>query len=111
MIQAKAVMLSTVKESDEMEESMVVNLKEEKPKEKNEQPSQGIFSSIRSMMSFGGAKPKAEELQNLSDDEDDERNRSMEKCDSDELEGDMNLSDDEQEAANYRSALKAKKKN
>ena len=37
-------------------------------------------------------------LKELSDEEDDERNRSMEKCDSDELEGELNLSDDEQEA-------------
>ena len=49
-------------------------------------------------MSFGGAKAKVEILEELSDDEDDERNRSMEKCDSDELDGELNLSDDEQEA-------------
>ena len=47
----------------------------------------------------------------MSDEEDDEQNRSLEAVDSDELEGDMNLSDDEEEAAKLRSALKAKKKN
>jgi len=33
--------------------------------------------------------------QAMSDEEDDEQNRSMEAVDSDELEGDMNLSDNE----------------
>jgi len=35
----------------------------------------------------------------------------MEDVDSDELDGDMNLSDNEEEAANFRGALKSKKKN
>ena len=35
----------------------------------------------------------------------------MEDVDSDELDGDMNLSDDEEQAQNFRSALANKKKN
>jgi hypothetical protein len=44
-----------------------------------------------------------------SEDSDDERNRSMERVDSDELDGGLNLSDCEDEAMNFRNALKQKK--
>ena len=38
-------------------------------------------------------------------------NRSVGECDSDELDGDLNLSDNEEEAMNLRSNIKAAKKN
>jgi hypothetical protein len=41
----------------------------------------------------------------LREDSDDERNRSMEAIDSDELEGAIDLSDDEEQAKNFRSSL------
>lgn len=44
-----------------------------------------------------------------SDDDSDERCRSVGKCDSDELDGDINLSDDEEVANNLRSVIKSKK--
>lgn len=58
-------------------------------------------------------QPKAQALgnSNSDDSEDDQMNRSMEDVDSDELDGDMNLSDNEEEAQNFRSELKAKKSN
>lgn len=100
-----------------MLESNVFKKKDEDKEEENDLGSKeenlGFFGSVMKMVSFGGgaaeAKAPGKEDQAMSDDEDDERNRSMEKCDSDELDGDMNLSDDEQEAANYRTALRAKK--
>jgi hypothetical protein len=62
---------------------------------------------LKSFVSFGAKK----EAKVSSDDEDDEMNRSMEDVDSDELDGDMNLSDNEEEASNFRNVLKSKKKN
>lgn len=54
------------------------------------------------MVSFGAKANKESVQAQLSDDSDDERNRSMEDVDSDELDGDMNLSDNEEEAQNFR---------
>jgi hypothetical protein len=45
----------------------------------------------------------------MQEEEDDEANRSCEEVDSDELDGEMNLSDCEDEAMNFRGALKQKK--
>ena len=38
-------------------------------------------------------------------------NRSVGECDSDELDGDLNLSDNEEEASNLRNKIKEVKKN
>ena len=59
---------------------------------------------------FGPSKQQIiNEVLQGSDDSDDEKNRSMEDVDSDELDGDLNLSDNEEEAEQFRSALKVQK--
>lgn len=51
-------------------------------------------------------------LSNVQEDsDDDEMNRSVGECDSDELDGDLNLSDNEEEASNLRNKIKEVKKN
>ena len=52
-------------------------------------------------------KPKGDKKVEFKDDSsDDELNRSVGECDSDELDGDLNLSDDEQMASNLRTHIK-----
>ena len=80
---------------------MAVIKEESEEKKENVQENKGFMGSIKSLVSFGGkAKAKEQALANSSgsDGEDDQMNRSMEDVDSDELDGDMNLSDNEEEA-------------
>lgn len=96
MIQPKSAQMEVIKEEAEMKQNV------------QDKPKKGFFGSVKNFVSFGAKKEAAAVS---SEEEDDQMNRSMEDVDSDELDGDMNLSDNEEEACNFRNVLKAKKSN
>ena len=85
------------------------------PKAQSEQimvkPSEAMMQQAEMeqvIASYGNAKKEAMPLVQ-EDSDDDERCRSLGECDSVELDGDLNFSDNEEEAANLRSNIKEKK--
>ena len=100
MIQPKSEMIQPKSEMIQPKEAKLLDT----VAEVNEDVVMEDLSSVKKQLSCSDSSSS-----DISDDEKDMRNRSCEEVDSDELDGDLNLSDNEEEARSFRAKNKASK--